>query len=38
LLIVSGKTEVTLDEIGEINDYIQDETGYDAILLGNWRR
>jgi cell division protein FtsZ len=35
LLIVSGKTEVTLDEIGEINDYIQDEAGYDAnIIMG----
>ena len=35
LLIVSGKTEVTLDEIGEINDFIQDEAGYDAnIIMG----
>ena len=35
LLIVSGKSEVTLDEIGEINDYIQDEAGYDAnIIMG----
>lgn len=35
LLIVSGTSEVTLDEIGEINDYIQDEAGYDAnIIMG----
>ncbi len=35
LLIVSGQNEVTLDEIGEINDYIQDEAGYDAnIIMG----
>lgn len=35
LLIVSGKSEVTLDEIGEINDFIQDEAGYDAnIIMG----
>lgn len=35
LLIVSGTSEVTLDEIGQINDYIQDEAGYDAnIIMG----
>jgi cell division protein FtsZ len=35
LLIVSGANEVTLDEIGEINDYIQEEAGYDAnIIMG----
>ena len=35
LLIVSGVKEVTLDEIGEISDYIQDEAGYDAnIIMG----
>jgi cell division protein FtsZ len=35
LLIVSGTNEVTLDEIGEINDYIQEEAGYDAnIIMG----
>ena len=35
LLIVSGTNEVTLDEIGEINDYIRDEAGYDAnIIMG----
>jgi len=35
LLIVSGTNEVTLDEIGEINDYIQTEAGYDAnIIMG----
>ncbi|WP_439128112.1 cell division protein FtsZ [Polaribacter sp.] len=35
LLIVSGSNEVTLDEIGEINDFIQDEAGYDAnIIMG----
>ncbi|WP_139956663.1 cell division protein FtsZ [Flavicella sediminum] len=35
LLIVSGEVEVTLDEIGEINDFIQIEAGYDAnIIMG----
>uniref|UniRef100_UPI004048DE1A cell division protein FtsZ n=1 Tax=Polaribacter sp. TaxID=1920175 RepID=UPI004048DE1A len=35
LLIVSGGNEVTLDEIGEINDHIQIEAGYDAnIIMG----
>ncbi|MGB2153062.1 MAG: cell division protein FtsZ [Flavicella sp.] len=35
LLIISGKVEVTLDEIGEINDFIQLEAGYDAnIIMG----
>ncbi|WP_152285672.1 cell division protein FtsZ [Flavicella marina] len=35
LLIISGKVEVTLDEIGEINDFIQTEAGYDAnIIMG----
>ncbi|MFY7672083.1 cell division protein FtsZ [Tenacibaculum sp. MEBiC06402] len=35
LLIVSGSNEVTLDEIGEINDFIQTEAGYDAnIIMG----
>ena len=35
LLIVSGTSEVTLDEIGEINDFIQDEAGYEAnIIMG----
>jgi cell division protein FtsZ len=35
LLIVSGTSEVTLDEIGEINEYIQTEAGYDAnIIMG----
>jgi len=35
LLIVSGTDEVTLDEIGEINDYIQAEAGNDAnIIMG----
>jgi cell division protein FtsZ len=35
LLIVSGAEEVTLDEIGEINDFIQVEAGYDAnIIMG----
>ena len=35
LLIVSGTNEVTLDEIGEINDHIQNEAGYDAnIIMG----
>ena len=35
LLIVSGNNEVTLDEIGEINDFIQTEAGFDAnIIMG----
>ena len=35
LLIISGKVEVTLDEIGEINDFIQVEAGYEAnIIMG----
>jgi len=35
LLIVSGSQEITIDEIGEINDYIQAEAGYGAnIIMG----
>jgi len=35
LLIVSGTTEVTIDEIGDINDFIQAEAGFDAnIIMG----
>lgn len=35
LLIVSGTDEITLDEIGEINDHIQDEAGNSAnIIMG----
>ncbi len=35
LLIVSGTSEVTFDEIGEINDYITNEAGKDVnIILG----
>lgn len=35
LLIVSGTSEITIDEIGEINDYIQTEAGYNAnIIMG----
>ena len=35
LLIVSGANEVTLDEIGEINDFIQTEAGFEAnIIMG----
>jgi cell division protein FtsZ len=35
LLIVSGTHEVTIDEIGEINDHIRNEAGYDVnIILG----
>lgn len=35
LLIVSGSQEITLDEIGEINDHIQDEAGNSAnIIMG----
>jgi len=35
LLIVSGSQEITIDEIGEINDYIQIEAGHGAnIIMG----
>lgn len=35
LLIVSGNDEVTMDEIGTINDYIQQEAGHNAnIIMG----
>ncbi|HLV46417.1 MAG TPA: cell division protein FtsZ [Flavobacterium sp.] len=35
LLIVSGDNEITIDEIGEINDYIQTEAGHSAnIIMG----
>ena len=35
LLIVSGGEEITIDEIGEISDYIQDEAGHSAnIIMG----
>ena len=35
LLIVSGKEEITIDEIGEINDHIQNEAGGSAnIIMG----
>ena len=35
LLIVSGTNEITIDEIGEINDHIQAEAGYNAnIIMG----
>lgn len=35
LLIVSGENEITIDEIGEINDHIQNEAGYNAnIIMG----
>lgn len=35
LLIVSGVQEITIDEIGEINDHIQNEAGHGAnIIMG----
>ncbi|AWI24642.1 cell division protein FtsZ [Flavobacterium pallidum] len=35
LLIVSGTNEITIDEIGEINDHIQHEAGFNAnIIMG----
>lgn len=35
LLIVSGTAEITIDEIGEINDHIQAEAGFNAnIIMG----
>ena len=35
LLIVSGNEEITIDEIGEINEFIQTEAGNNAnIIMG----
>ena len=35
LLIISGSEEITIDEIGEINDFIQGEAGHSAnIIMG----
>jgi cell division protein FtsZ len=34
LLIVSGSNEITLDEIGEINDHIQNEGHNANIIMG----
>ena len=35
LLIISGEEEITIDEIGEINDYVQVEAGNNAnIIMG----
>ncbi|WP_188051091.1 hypothetical protein [Flavobacterium sp. GP15] len=35
LAISSGKVEITIDEIGEINDYVQNETGHCSnIVMG----
>ena len=35
LLIVSGNEEITIDEIGEINDHIQEQAGHGAnIIMG----
>ena len=35
LLIISGSDEITIDEIGEINEHIQNETGNNAnIIMG----
>ncbi len=35
LLIVSGTNEITIDEIGEVNDHIQSEAGHNAnIIMG----
>lgn len=36
LLIVSGTSEITLDEIGEINDHIQNEAGFGQYYYGGW--
>jgi cell division protein FtsZ len=32
LLITSGTITITIDEIGEINDYLQAEAGYNASI------
>ena len=35
LLIVSGKSEITIDEISDIMDYVQDEAGHNAdVIMG----
>ena len=35
LLITFGSNEITIDEISEINEYIQSEAGYNAnIIMG----
>ena len=34
MLIVSGNEEVTIDEIAEINDYIQDQSGNGDTIMG----
>ena len=35
LLIISGSDEITIDEVGEINEHIQNETGNNAnIIMG----
>ncbi|GCD77923.1 cell division protein FtsZ [Thermaurantimonas aggregans] len=35
LLLINGSSDVTIDEIGEINDYIQDQAGGNAnIIMG----
>nr|MDA3930647.1 cell division protein FtsZ [Prolixibacteraceae bacterium] len=33
LNITSGKEEITMDEIGEVTDYVQSRAGYDADLI-----
>ena len=33
LLVTSGTIETTIDEVGEINDYIQSEAGYEAKII-----
>lgn len=33
LNVTSGNSEITMDEIGEISDFIQDKAGYDADLI-----
>ena len=35
LLIVSGTEEITIDEIGDINDFIQEEAGEELAYLIN---
>ncbi len=38
LLIISGKNEITIDEIGEISDYIQAEAGHDVEIITGYGR
>ncbi len=38
LLIVSGTEEITIDEIGDISDFIQEEAGNNANIIMEWEK